>query len=130
MGLFDLKKVDAITTELFKAFNNFPTDKVINATNEGIKKLSSELDKFSKQIKSTFDKWSFEVDCDITKDIITSKIVDNVLTVHVVNSTIQNGTSTQTFSTTIPDDVDVESMRQIYNKENKKVLFSFSKKQL
>ncbi len=130
MGLFDLKKVDVITTELFKAFNNFPTDKVINATNEGIKKLSSELDKFSKQIKSTFDKWSFEVDCDITKDIITSKIVDNVLTVHVVNSTIQNGTSTKIFSTTIPDDVDVESMRQIYNKENKKVLFSFSKKQL
>lgn len=115
--------------EISTSWDNFDFDEeMANAKrrmNIMSKQLERKIKKMQKHVRNMYDKWEVEVNYNQDEDIITSQIKDNTISIKVVKET--DGSET-TFSTTIPNDVIIDSLIQKYNPETKKAIFSFAKK--
>lgn len=95
------------------------------------KKFDDEFKKFANKIKVLRDKFVVEVPYDRDTQVLSYKLEDNVMSVVVETATDTGMTSfnsTATTTTTIPSYVSLEKVTQKYDKENKKMVFSFDKK--
>ena len=121
--------VKAATNSLQKSFMEFDFDKefkrMSQEAEEFSKALSKRIKKVTKHIHNYFDKWIVDVDYNQETDTITSNVSGHAITVVVKKN---DGSGEISFTTTIPDDVIVESLVQKYNPATKKAIFAFSKK--
>lgn len=115
--------------EINTSWNNFDFDEEMTNAKRRMNIMSKQLErkikKMQKHVRNMYDKWEVEVNYNQDEDIITSQIKDNIISIKVVKET--DGSET-TFSTTIPNDVIIESLVQKYNPETKKAIYSFTKK--
>ena len=92
-------------------------------------RLNEEIGSLTKHIHAYFDKWVVDMDFNMDEELITSNINkgDNTLSIKVVNEQTK---AERNFTTTIPEDVDVNSLTQTYDDDTKKAVFTFKKKRL
>lgn len=87
--------------------------------------LKESCSRLSSHIHTYFDKWVVNIEYDMDINIISTQVQNGNFIIKVVNE----GTNFErTLSSTIPEDVDVSSMKQTYDADKKMAYFTFKKK--
>lgn len=131
MGLlkaFRDSALEAITEsakEMKRMVDEFDFDKAEREVTNTIKEVVANL---RKHIKNLTDKYVIEVAYDRNTQILTYTIDDNIITIVVkLDSEDPNIQSSSTTTVTIPENVNVNTMVQHYNADEKKMIFVFKK---
>lgn len=127
-GLRSLRRTTRELTQMIRDFE-FPSfeDEFNQIENE----FKKQMDKIKERIKNLTDRFIVEVPFDKEKQELSVSVNKNVLTV-VLDSYDEatNTTGNAMTQTTIPEDVDPTTMKQLYDTENKKLVFVFMKKKV
>ena len=125
-GFRSLRRTTREITQMIRDFE-FPSfeDEFNQIENE----FKKQMDKIKERIKNLTDRFIVEVPFDKEKQELSVSVNKNVLTV-VLDSYDEatNTTGNAMTQTTIPEDVDPTTMKQVYDTENKKLIFVFMKK--
>ena len=93
--------------------------------------IKKHFDKVKEKFKNLTDNFTIEIPFDRGKgqELASVSVCDNRLVVEIVSRDAHTHVCGRSMTThSIPQDVDVTSMRQIYDEENKRILFIFGKK--
>lgn len=127
-GFRSLRRTTREITQMIRDFE-FPSfeDEFNQIENE----FKKQMDKIKERIKNLTDRFIVEVPFDKEKQQLSVSVNKNVLTV-VLDSYDEatNTTGNAMTQTTIPEDVDPTTMKQVYDTENKKLIFVFMKKKV
>ena len=127
-GFRSLRRTTREITQMIRDFE-FPSfeDEFNQIENE----FKKQMDKIKERIKNLTDRFIVEVPFDKEKQELSVSVNKNVLTV-VLDSYDEatNTTGNAMTQTTIPEDVDPTTMKQVYDTENKKLIFVFMKKKV
>lgn len=127
-GFRSLRRTTRELTQMIRDFD-FPSfeDEFNQIENE----FKKQMDKIKERIKNLTDRFIVEVPFDKEKQKLSVSVNKNVLTV-VLDSYDEatNTTGNAMTQTTIPEDVDPTTMKQLYDTENKKLVFVFMKKKV
>ena len=119
------------TRELAQMIRDFEFPSFEYEFNDIENELKKQMDKIKERIKNLTDRFIVEVPFDKEKQQLSVSVNKNVLTV-VLDSYDEatNTTGNAMTQTTIPEDVDPTTMKQVYDTENKKLIFVFMKKKV
>lgn len=119
------------TRELTQMIRDFEFPSFENEFNQIENEFKKQMDKIKERIKNLTDRFIVEVPFDKEKQQLSVSVNKNVLTV-VLDSYDEatNTTGNAMTQTTIPEDVDPTTMKQVYDTENKKLIFVFMKKKV
>ena len=127
-GFRSLRRTTREITQMIRDFE-FPSfeDEFNQIENE----FKKQMDKIKERIKNLTDRFIVEVPFDKEKQELSVSVNKNVLTV-VLDSYDEatNTTGNAMTQTAIPEDVDPTTMKQVYDTENKKLIFVFMKKKV
>ena len=111
--------------EMRRLVDEFDFDKAEREVTSTIKEVMTNL---KRHIKNLTDKYVIEVAYDRNTQILTYTIDGNLITIVVkLDSEDPNIQSSSTTTVTIPDNVNVNTMVQHYNADDKKMVFVFKK---
>ena len=127
-GFRSLRRTTREITQMIRDFE-FPSFE--NEFNQIENEFKKQMDKIKERIKNLTDRFIVEVPFDKEKQQLSVSVNKNVLTV-VLDSYDEatNTTGNAMTQTTIPEDVDPTTMKQVYDTENKKLIFVFMKKKV
>ena len=119
------------TRELTQMIRDFEFPSFEDEFNQIENEFKKQMDKIKERIKNLTDRFIVEVPFDKEKQELSVSVNKNVLTV-VLDSYDEatNTTGNAMTQTTIPEDVDPTTMKQVYDTENKKLIFVFMKKKV
>ena len=119
------------TRELTQMIRDFEFPSFEDEFNQIENEFKKQMDKIKERIKNLTDRFIVEVPFDKEKQELSVSVNKNVLTV-VLDSydEVTNTTGNAMTQTTIPEDVDPTTMKQVYDTENKKLIFVFMKKKV
>ena len=119
------------TRELTQMIRDFEFPSFEDEFNQIENEFKKQMDKIKETIKNLTDRFIVEVPFDKEKQQLSVSVNKNVLTV-VLDSYDEatNTTGNAMTQTTIPEDVDPTTMKQVYDTENKKLIFVFMKKKV
>ena len=119
------------TRELTQMIRDFEFPSFEDEFNQIENEFKKQMDKIKERIKNLTDRFIVEVPFDKEKQELSVSVNKNVLTV-VLDSYDEatNTTGNAMTQTTIPEDVDPTTMKQLYDTENKKLVFVFMKKKV
>lgn len=119
------------TRELTQMIRDFEFPSFEDEFNQIENEFKKQMDKIKERIKNLTDRFIVEVPFDKEKQQLSVSVNKNVLTV-VLDSYDEatNTTGNAMTQTTIPEDVDPTTMKQVYDTENKKLIFVFMKKKV
>ena len=119
------------TRELTQMIRDFEFPSFVDEFNQIENEFKKQMDKIKERIKNLTDRFIVEVPFDKEKQELSVSVNKNVLTV-VLDSYDEatNTTGNAMTQTTIPEDVDPTTMKQVYDTENKKLIFVFMKKKV
>ena len=119
------------TRELTQMIRDFEFPSFEYEFNDIENEFKKQMDKIKERIKNLTDRFIVEVPFDKEKQELSVSVNKNVLTV-VLDSYDEatNTTGNAMTQTTIPEDVDPTTMKQVYDTENKKLIFVFMKKKV
>ena len=119
------------TRELTQMIRDFEFPSFEDEFNQIENEFKKQMDKIKERIKNLTDRFIVEVPFDKEKQELSVSVNKNVLTV-VLDSYDEatNTTGNAMTQTTIPEDVDPTTMKQVYDTENKKLIFVFMKKKI
>lgn len=111
--------------EMRRLVDEFDFDKAEREVTSTIKEVMANL---KRHIKNLTDKYVIEVAYDRNTQILTYTIDGNLITIVVkLDSEDPNIQSSSTTTVTIPENVNVNTMVQHYNADDKKMVFVFKK---
>lgn len=111
--------------EMRRLVDEFDFDKAEREVTSTIKEVMTNL---KRHIKNLTDKYVIEVAYDRNTQILTYTIDGNLITIVVkLDSEDPNIQSSSTTTVTIPENVNVNTMVQHYNADDKKMVFVFKK---
>ena len=119
------------TRELTQMIRDFEFPSFEYEFNDIENEFKKQMDKIKERIKNLTDRFIVEVPFNKEKQELSVSVNKNVLTV-VLDSYDEatNTTGNAMTQTTIPEDVDPTTMKQVYDTENKKLVFVFMKKKV
>ena len=116
--------------EMMRMVRGFDTTKITDGLMEFNDNLRDGFEKIKQRIRDLDDKFVVEVDYDRNCDVLSYSLNNNVLTVKVnaeEGCGCDNEGTEQSVMATIPDNVDVTTMKCKYNSDENKMLFIFKK---
>lgn len=116
--------------EMVRFVNEFDTTKIADCLVEFNNDVREGIEKIKRHIQNLSDKFVVEVNYDRNCEVLSHSVEGNELYVRVVSDEscgCDTPSSVREFSTTIPEDVDVTTMKCVYDSVNNKMSFVFKK---
>lgn len=107
------------------AMQSFSLNDIGKAMDEAKERFANEFNRLKSQLYSFTDKHTVEVQFNKETEGINYAICDNIFNVNV---NAKDGTSGQSATFTLPEDVDTTNMQQTYDSERHVMIFKFGKK--